>query len=256
MKPFRFATALFAAAASLGASNTEPSPASINPDGWPVHDPARPAPPVVAPRSAEALAGLAHPPDGAIMLFDGTELSAWQPSSWLVQDGYIEVTPKGGYLESREDFGSCHLHLEWRSPTPVTGSGQGRGNSGVFLMGHYEIQILDTHENPTYADGYAGAAYGQLPPLANPIRPPGEWNTYDLFFRAPRFGPDGTVLRPAAVTLIFNGILVLNNFEFIGRSTWKKVATYSPHPSKAPLRLQDHGDRVRFRNIWIVPLAD
>ena len=242
------------------ASAAEPAPAppppAINPDGWPVHDPARPVPPLATPRPAEALAPASIPPTGAVILFDGTDLSAWQNPAWLVRDGTFEVTPKAGNLITRQSFGSCHLHLEWSAPLPVKGSGQGRGNSGVFLMDRYEIQILDNHDNPTYADGYVGAVYGQHPPLANAVRPPGEWNTYDIFFHAPLFSAEGKLREPAAVTVVLNGVVVQNNAEFYGLSTWKKVAVYSAHPPAAPLRLQDHGDRVRFRNIWVVPTPE
>ncbi len=243
------------ASAAEPAPATPPSPA-INPDGWPVHDPARPVPPLATPRPAEALAPASIPPTGAVILFDGTDLSAWQNPAWLVRDGTFEVTPKAGNLITRQSFGSCHLHLEWSAPLPVKGSGQGRGNSGVFLMDRYEIQILDNHDNPTYADGYVGAVYGQHPPLANAVRPPGEWNTYDIFFHAPLFSAEGKLREPAAVTVVLNGVVVQNNAEFYGLSTWKKVAVYSAHPPAAPLRLQDHGDRVRFRNIWVVPTPE
>ncbi len=239
-----------------GAHAAEPAAPPAPAVEWAVHDPARPRPVPVPPRPAEALAALSTPPADAVVLFAGDDLTAWRPSSWTVREGYIEVTPKGGSLVSRQSFGSCHLHLEWRAPTPVSGQGQKRGNSGVFLLGRYEIQVLDNHENTTYADGYAGAAYGQNPPRVDPCRPAGEWNTYDIFFRAPRFAADGTVTRRAAVTVLFNGVPVQTNFEFTGLSTHKKSPVYVAHPTVAPLHLQDHGDRVRFRNIWVVPLAD
>lgn len=223
---------------------------------WGVHDPARPRPEPVAPRSAEALAALSIAPAGAVVLFDGTDLAAWQPSIWKVENRCLEVVPKSAPLTSRQAFGSCHLHLEWRAPSPATGEGQNRGNSGVFLQGRYEVQVLDNYENTTYADGYAGAAYGQNPPRVDPCRPAGEWNTYDIFFRAPRFSADGSVTRHAAVTVLFNGVLVQDNFEFTGPTAHKKRPPYSAHPAKVPLELQEHGCRVRFRNIWIVPVAD
>lgn len=234
----------------------EPVAAPPAASDWAVHDPARPRPVPVAPRPAEALAALSSPPADAVVLFDGSDLSAWQPSAWKVENGYVEIVPKSASLISRQAFGSCHLHLEWRAPEPASGEGQNRGNSGVFLLGRYEVQVLDNHQNTTYADGYAGAAYGQNPPRVDPCRPAGQWNTYDIFFRAPRFAADGTVTRRAAVTVLFNGVPVQSNFEFTGLSTHKKRAVYSAHPVEAPLQLQEHGCRVRFRNIWIVPLAD
>jgi len=254
----RLALALLLPVLTLPAAEPAPSappPPAINPDGWPVHDPARPVPPRVQPRPAETPAA-AVPPPGAVILFDGGDLSAWRTPAWIVQDGILEVAPKTGNLLTRQSFGSCHLHLEWSAPLPVKGSGQGRGNSGIFFMDRYEIQVLDNHENATYADGYVGAVYGQHPPLANAVRPPGEWNTYDIFFRAPLFSSEGKLLRTASVTVLLNGIVVQNNTEFYGISGWKKVSTYSAHPPAAPLRLQDHGDRVRFRNIWLVPTPE
>ncbi len=220
---------------------------------WPIHAPDRPLPPVVAPAPFQP----APPPPGAIILFDGHDLSAWRPTRWTLRDGTLEVTPKAGNLVSRAAFGSCRLHVEWWTPPgPGLKDGQNRGNSGIFLMGLYEVQVLDTHENRTYADGMAGAIYGQHPPTANPIRPPGQWQSYDLEFRRPKFRADGTLLRPATVTLDFNGVRVQDRAILTGPTAHRKNPPYAPHPDALPLVLQDHRETVRFRNLWLVPLED
>lgn len=192
------------------------------------------------------------------MLFDGSSLVAWRatgsaatPARWRVADGYFEVVSGTGDIATKRDFGDVQLHLEWAAPLPVKGSGQGRGNSGVFLMGLYEIQILDSYENPTYPDGQAAAIYGQYPPLVNASRPPGEWQSYDILFRRPRFGPGGSLLAPAYVTLLHNGVLVQNNVALRGPTKHQQRPPYAVHPDRLPLILQDHGNPVRFRNVWI-----
>jgi len=223
---------------------------------WHVHDPARPHPAVITPAATPGA-----PPSDAIVLFDGKDLSKWvQPgkgadaskmvdAQWKVGNGYFEVGPGGG-LATRDKFGDCQLHIEWASPTPVRGNSQGRGNSGVLLMSRYEIQVLDAYHNPTYADGQAAAIYGQWPPLVNPARPPGEWNTYDIVFEAPRF--DGQKLvTPAFVTVFYNGVVVHNRKQIMGAMVYRQVATYKPHGPEEPLALQDHHNPVRYRNIWI-----
>jgi hypothetical protein len=215
---------------------------------WRVHDSKRPAPPVVAPGDA------AQPPSDAIVLFDGGSLSAWSgqggEARWhVLSDGSMEVNGNGT-IETREPFGDCQLHLEWAAPAKPEGNSQGRGNSGVFLMGRYEIQVLDSFENRTYADGQAAAMYGQRPPNVNACRPPGEWQTYDILFRAPRF-TDGELESPAVVTVIHNGVVVHHAESFIGATTHRAVGKYSPHPPEGPIALQDHGNPVRFRNIWV-----
>jgi hypothetical protein len=216
----------------------------------------RPRPPVVAPGVENHL-----PPADAIVLFDGTDLSAWRSSKdggnakWKIQDGYMEVVRDTGDIQTRQAFGSCQLHIEWAAPEVVKGSGQGRGNSGVFLMGRYEVQVLDSYENDTYPDGQAAAIYGQKPPLVNACRKPGQWQTYDIIFHAPVF-QDGRLEKPATVTVLHNGVLVQDHWEIQGTTFHKQRAAYQPHPDKLPLRLQDHGDLVRFRNIWIRPLDE
>jgi hypothetical protein len=178
------------------------------------------------------------------------------PAKWKVQDGYVEIAPGTGTMLSRRKFGSFQLHLEFREPTPPEGEGQERGNSGVFLMSHYEIQLLDSYDNVTYADGQAGAVYGQTPPLVNPARKPGEWQTYDIVFHRPIFNTDGSIERDARVTVFFNNVLVQDNTDIWGWTVDHAVAHYKPHPDEMPLGLQDHGFRLRFRDIWVRPLPD
>ena len=220
---------------------------------WHVHDSNRPMAPVVTP-AATFSDGAAAPSD-AIVLFDGHDVSHWvgdkgEPK-WKVEDGYMEVVPKAGYIHTKEDFGDFQLHVEFAEPAKVTDNSQGRGNSGIFLQGIYEVQVLDTYENPTYADGQCGAMYGQTPPLANSCRKPGEWQTYDIIFEAARFA-NHKLVRPASVTVIQNGVLLHHKQAFIGPTGHKTLATYKKEtPARGPLALQEHGNSVRFRNIWI-----
>ncbi len=194
------------------------------------------------------------------MLFDGKDLSQWtsedaQPAKWKVADGYMEVVPHSGLIHTRQPFGDCQLHVEFAEPSPPVGEDQERGNSGVFLMGLYEIQVLDSYHSKTYADGQASAVYGQFPPLVNASRPPGQWQTYDVIFHGPRFDQDGKVLRPARMTVLHNGVLVQDNVELSGPTGHHQRPPYKPTPDKLPLGLQDHGNPVRFRNIWIRELS-
>ncbi len=229
---------------------------------WHVHDPNRPQPPVVTPATTLPDAKPLAPPSDATVLFDGTDLSKWQtekgaPSAWVVQNGAMRVpprgTPNGGDILTKESFGDMQLHIEWRTPTEVKGSGQERGNSGILIMGRYELQVLDSFNNPTYPDGQAAAVYGQTPPLVNASRPPGQWQTYDSLWTAPRF-KDGQLQSPAFITVIHNGVVVQNHTRLIGTTIHRQLAKYSPHEATAPLRLQDHGDPVQYRNIWVRPL--
>lgn len=219
---------------------------------WCVHDGSRPQPTVVTPASAAGGA-----PSDAIALFDGTDLSGWvnregKEAEWTVKDGYMEVVPRTGNITTKARFGDCQLHVEFAAPAEVKGEGQGRGNSGVFMMGMYEIQVLDGYENPTYADGITASVYGQYPPLVNACRAPGEWQVYDIIWTAPRF--DGTALvSPAYLTLLHNGVLIHNHVELMGPTGHRDVYDYKAHPPAGPLMLQDHGDLVRFRNIWYRP---
>lgn len=220
---------------------------------WRVHDKQRPAPPVVKPGVGGA------PPSDAIVLFDGSGLASWRhadgrDASWKVVDGAMEAAAGSGDLQTREGFGSCQLHVEWRAPSPPKNDSQGRGNSGVFLMGMYEVQVLDSYENVTYADGQAGAIYGQQPPRVNACRAPGEWQSYDIVFIAPRFSGDGSLEAPATITVLHNGVLIHHSQPVLGATAHRAVAQYSAHPDRLPLKLQDHGDPVRYRNVWIRPL--
>jgi hypothetical protein len=189
------------------------------------------------------------PPSDAIVLFDGKDLSKWENNKWIVKDGCAIAS--GGGIRTKQAFGDCQLHVEWASPEKVKGSGQNRGNSGVYIMGNYEVQILDSYRNETYYDGQAGAIYKQHPPLVNVCRKPGEWQTYDIVFTAPRFAKDGKLQKPAFVTVLQNGVLIQNHFEILGQSAWDAAPAYHPHPEKLPLDLQYHGNPVKFRNIWI-----
>lgn len=219
---------------------------------WAVHDPERPLPPVIHPGDVS----LHSPPSDAAVLFDGTTLSGWKhldgrPARWHLEDGFMEVTAGTGDIQTQDSFGDCQLYVEWATPVPVKGEGQQRGNSGVFLMAQYEIQVLDSYENPTYADGQAAAIYGQKPPLVNTCLPPGEWQTYDIVFRRPRFDQAGRVRRPAIMTIFHNGVLVQDHVRLTGPTAHKERPPYTKHPPRLPLRLQDHGDPVRFKRIWI-----
>lgn len=222
---------------------------------WKVHDAARQRPPKVTPAPVMSAA----PPADAIVLFDGKNLSQWMTAGrggttseprWKVENGYMEVAPRGGRLMTKEKFGDMQLHVEWMVPTSVQGAGQNRGNSGVELMMRYEIQVLESFENQTYADGQAASIYGQWPPLVNASRPQGEWNVFDIFFEAPRFEGE-RLAKPAYVTVIHNGILVHHRQEVLGAATHRRVARYTPHGAEEPLSLQDHGHPVRYRNVWV-----
>ena len=233
----------------LGYSDTPVIPGSK----YHVHDGDRPQPRAVTPGTAGS------PPADAVVLFDGTNLDNWvscrdgSPAPWTPGDGYMEVKPGSGNIHTKAVFGTCQLHVEFASPAVVKGDSQGRGNSGIFLMGLYEIQVLDCYQNPTYADGTTGGIYGQFPPLVNACRKPGEWSAYDIIWEAPVFS-GAEVLTPAYVTVILNGIVLHHHQELQGPTQHKKTASYVAHAPKLPLELQDHGDLVRFRNIWVRPL--
>jgi hypothetical protein len=236
---------LVVASASVGAQVSQQ---------WPQHSMDRPRPPVVKPGAFES----APPPSDAIVLFDGKSLAKWQSSDsthgaakWKVADGYMEIAPGTGGIETRDAFGDCQLHVEWRAPTPAKGEGQERGNSGVFLMGTYEVQVLDSYNNITYADGQAAAVYGQYPPLVNASRPPGEWQSYDIVWHRPHFDAQGRLASAARITVFFNGLLAQDNVILTGPTAHQHRPPYHAHPDALPLGLQDHGNPVRYRNIWI-----
>jgi hypothetical protein len=223
---------------------------------WKIHDPNRPVPLVIDPGTSSTQDAPGRPPGDAVVLFGGKDLSKWahkdgSTAKWKVENGYAEVVAKTGYIYTREAFGDCQLHVEFAEPVPPKGESQERGNSGVFLMGLYEIQVLDSYENKTYADGQAAAVYGQYPPLVNASRPPGQWQSYDIVFHGPRFDAAGKLTRPARATVFHNGVLVQDNVELTGPTAHGARPPYKAHPEKLPLALQDHGNPVRFRNIWI-----
>jgi hypothetical protein len=196
------------------------------------------------------------PPSDVIVLFDGKDLSQWKsdngggPAKWAVKNGFATVNGTGG-ISTKQSFGDCQLHIEWAAPAEVKGEGQGRGNSGIFMSGRYEIQILDSYNNTTYYHGQAGAVYKQYAPLVNACRKPGEWQAYDIIYHAPRFDSDGELLRPGTVTILQNGVLIQDHVDIMGPTASPGKPKYEAHPLKQPLALQDHNNPVRFRNIWI-----
>jgi len=216
-----------------------------------------------------------EPPSDAIILFDGSGLSEWSgapgyftdiagvpeyleklqeehdDASWTVEDGAMRVVPGSGNIMTKQEFGDIQLHIEWKTPEVIEGDGQGRGNSGVFLMGMYEIQVLDSWQNPTYSNGMAGSIYKQKAPKVNASRPPGEWQSYDIFFERPHFDEDGSVIKPAYITVLHNGVLIHHRQKLQGPTVYIGLSEYVPHDSKMPIGLQDHGDYVSFRNIWV-----
>ena len=231
---------------------------SVKSPHWKIHDMNRPKPQVVEP-VVQSLPVAA--PKGAIILFKAGDLSQWKGkdsgvAKWKLEKDYMEIVPGTGAIESKESFGDMFLHVEWASPDDTTRKGQDRGNSGIFFMGQYEMQVLDSYQADTYADGQAGAVYGQAPPRFNACKPRGEWNAYDIAFRRPRFNEDGTVKSPARITVIHNGILIQDNEEYKGPTSWLKYLPYKAHADKMPMSLQEHNCKVRFRNIWAIPLPE
>lgn len=228
---------------------------------WRVHDVDRPSPPVVTPGTNSSNDAVGTAPSDAIVLFDGSNTDAWANRAggaceWTLVDGNaMEVTPRTGDIHSKQAFGSCQLHVEWRAPTEIYADSQGRGNSGVFLLGLYEIQVLDGYDNPTYADGVTAAIYGQYPPLVNACVPPGDWHVFDVVFETPEYA-GSQLVKPASMTVFHNGVLVHLRQEMQGPTKHRALASYDePHGPTGPLVLQDHGDKVQFRNIWIRELG-
>ncbi len=245
---------LIVLAAAAGAEIGAPTGIQDDPmTKWSIHDMNRPLPPVVTPQPP----GLpVPPPSDAIVLFDGKDLSLWEdgkgrPAGWKVENGAMEVVDKTGSIRTKRGFGDCQIHVEWAAPAAVKGEGQERGNSGVFLMDMYEVQVLDCYNNRTYADGSTAAIYGQYPPFVNACGKPGEWQTYDIVFHRPRFDKDGKLLLPARMTVIHNGVLVHDNAVLTGPTAHKARPPYKAHGDQLPISLQDHGCPVRYRNIWI-----
>jgi hypothetical protein len=250
------------AQADLGYPNTPLIPGTP----WHVHDGKRPQPRVVTPGAT--FSDLAPAPSDATVLFDGKDLSQWQsedgsPAKWKLENGYVEVVPFSGGMRTIKKIADFQLHLEYAEPAEVKGTSQGRGNSGVLINNMYEVQILDSYNNPTYPDGQAGALYGQTPPLVNACRPPGAWQTYDIIFESPRWDAAGNLVKKANVTVIQNGVVLQHKRDYIGRTDGiggvphKALGAYTtPHPPEVFIELQDHHNPVRFRNIWIRTIGD
>jgi hypothetical protein len=233
---------LFAAASLIAVASAALAGEYIAPIQWP-------EPPVITPGTAGA------PPSDAIVLFNGKDMSQWDKAEkWIVQDGC--AVSGGNDIHSKQAFGDCQLHVEWASPEKVVGKGQGRGNSGVYMMGIYEVQVLDSYNNDTYYDGQAASIYKQHPPMVNACRKPGEWQTYDIIWQCPKFDAKGNLLKPAYVTVLHNGVVVQNHFELSGGTSWTEKPHYTAHAAKLPITLQFHGNPVRFRNIWIREMKD
>ena len=225
---------------------------------WRAHDLTRPRPPVVTP---SPIGAVRKPPSDATVLFDGSDLSQWESedggaSEWELKSGAMMPTSESGPNRSKKAFGDVQLHLEWAAPNPPEGTSQGRGNSGVYLMGLYEVQVLDSFNNETYADGQCASMYGQNPPLVNANLPPGQWQSYDIVFRRPRFDSDGNLRSPAVMTVFQNGVLVQDHFELWGPTNWLRFDPYKAHANRLPITLQEHGNPVRFRNIWVRELVE
>lgn len=221
--------------------------------GYHVHDPDRPVPPKVTPAAASTLEGSSTAPSDAVLLFDGKDLSQWEPNKWKVEDGCLVATE--GPMRTKQEFGDCQLHLEWAAPTEPADSIWNRGNNGVFLLGAIEVQIFESYTTKIYPDGQAAAVYTQTPPLVNACREPGQWEVYDIVFQAPKFDESGKLAAPARLTMLHNGVLVHNNQEIYGDTPHARLASYDQVPAKGPLAFGAHSCPVRFRNIWIRPLA-
>lgn len=251
-----FGLALLLAIVITTASYTAPQDTQHQ---WARNDRTRPEPPIITPGTASTQEHAGKPPSDAIVLFNGKDLSNWVsvkggPAQWEVGDRYFVVKPGTGYIETKDSYGDCQLHVEWATPNPPHGTDQDRGNSGVFLQGLYEIQVLDSYDNVTYADGEAAAVYGQYPPLVNASRKPGEWQTYDIIFHRARYDASGNLLRLGNVTVINNGVLVQDHVDIkAGKRRW---APFTANVDKLPLALQDHHHPVRYRNLWIRELKE
>jgi hypothetical protein len=245
-------------AANVGPSFYGDAPDEHHP--WAIHDGNRPQPPIITPGTPSTQEQPGTPPSDAVVLFAGSDLTKWEADNdkneatkWVVKNGAMECVPGSGYIRTKDKFGDIQLHVEWAAPTKVEGDSQGRGNSGVFLMGMLEIQVLDNYNNPTYSDGTAGAAYGIMPPLVNALRPPGQFQSYDIIFRRPIY-KEGVALDPGYVTVIENGVVVQDHTMLEGPGGHMARSKIGPFPEVGPLKFQDHGNPVRYRNVWIRPL--
>lgn len=248
---------------TLGLGLTASATLFAAPDpNWLGHDRARPMAAAVAPGTVSRPAQPGTPPSDATILFDGKDTSAWvamdgTPTKWVARDSALECVPGSGYARTLQSFGDCQLHVEWAAPTPPHGESQGRGNSGLFFgFGRYEVQVLDSYQSKTYADGAAAAIYGQYPPLVNASLPPGQWQTYDVVWTAPRFDAEGHLTAKARITVFHNGVLVQNNVELTGPTGWIGRIPYAAHPERTPIAFQDHGNPVRYRNVWVRELGN
>ena len=260
MRSLVFAAAVVLALTGYPAAQQAPTgydDTPMQPGGrWRIHDGTRPQPNVVTPG---AMVPAPPPQDAIVLIGAGADRDAWQmldgggAVTWAMNNGVLETGK--GLIRTRAEFTDYQLHVEFATPKDVKGDSQGRGNSGVFLNGKFEIQVLDSYQNVTYPDGQAAAMYGQHPPLVNASRPPGEWQSYDIVFTSPRFGAGGALATPAVVTVLHNGIVVQNAMPFWGPTAHKKIDPYTPDNARGPISLQDHGNPVRFRNIWIRPIA-
>jgi len=256
-KVFFAAAALTVATGAFAAEGYTDTP-MIPGTKWHIHDPNRPVPPVVTP--GEKFSQMADAPSDAVVLFDGKDFSKWQSQSggevkWKIENGYMEST-KTGRIRTKDEFGDFQMHLEFATPEKVDGKGQGRGNNGVNIFGKYEIQVLDSYNNVTYADGQASALYGQTPPLVNGSRGPGQWQTYDVIFEGARWNDQGELTRKASVTLLHNGVIVHNKRELQGGTNHRSIEAYKKDDGTGFIELYEHANPVRFRNIWIRPLHE
>lgn len=228
---------------------------SLTDPKYEVHDMSRPKPTVITPGTSSTQDEAGKAPSDAVILFDGKDLSHWEAeggggeATFKIKGGYMEAAKPG--MQTKDKFGDIQLHAEWSEPEDIKGESQGRGNSGFYIMGRYEVQVLDSYKNETYADGQAAALYGQYPPLVNATRPPGQWNVYDVIFHRPHFDESGKVTKPATVTVIHNGVLVQDHSELKGTTGHHSPGKYEKHPDREPLHIQFHGNPVRFRNIWV-----
>lgn len=248
-------SAVLFAADKIGYSDTPLIPGTK----WHVHDGDRPQPRLVTP--AATFSHLAPAPSDAIVLFDGKDLSKWSgpkgEAGWKIESGYMEVAPKSGSIRTKDKFADFQLHLEFATPAKVDGNSQGRGNSGILMNGIYEVQVLDSYNNPTYPDGQAGALYGQSPPLVNASKKPGDWQSYDIIFESPRWDENKNLVKKAAVTVLHNGVLLHHRREYLGNTPHRTNGTYNnPHPPEMFIELQDHNNPMRFRNIWLRSIGE